>query len=120
MPPDQVRQQVEKQFLGTVWEDLDIWRYQKYVEHPPLAKIDAKPYMAMRKWATQFYDVRRSAAYENRPRRARRARTHRDRHPGMPGRGRRPDAGLAVLAEEAAARRCPTSSDCCRRPARRG
>ena len=41
----------------TVWEDLEIWRYQKYVEHPALAKIDAKPYMAMRKWATQFYEV---------------------------------------------------------------
>jgi hypothetical protein len=56
-PPDSVREQVEKQFLGTVWEDLDIWRYQEYVERPPLAKIDAKPYMAMRKWATQFYEV---------------------------------------------------------------
>jgi len=22
-----------------------------------LAKVDAKPYMAMRKWATQFYEV---------------------------------------------------------------
>ena len=48
---------MERQFLKTVWEDLDIWRYQKYVEHPALAKIDAKPYMAMRKWATQFYEV---------------------------------------------------------------
>ncbi|MCV7200444.1 (2Fe-2S)-binding protein [Mycolicibacterium peregrinum] len=57
IPPEQVRKQVEKQFLKTVWEDCDIWRYQKYVEHPPLAKIDAKPYMAMRKWAMQFYEV---------------------------------------------------------------
>jgi hypothetical protein len=48
---------VEKQFLGTVWEDLDIWRYQEYIENPPLAKIDAKPYMALRKWAQQFYEV---------------------------------------------------------------
>jgi hypothetical protein len=57
VPPDKVREQVERQFLGTVWEDLDIWRYQEYIERPPLAKIDAKPYMAMRKWATQFYEV---------------------------------------------------------------
>ena len=48
---------VERQFLGTVWEDLNIWRYQEYVEHPALSKVDAKPYMAMRKWATQFYEV---------------------------------------------------------------
>jgi 3-ketosteroid 9alpha-monooxygenase subunit A len=33
------------------------WRYQKYVEHPPLFKVDAKGYMALRKWATQFYEV---------------------------------------------------------------
>jgi 3-ketosteroid 9alpha-monooxygenase subunit A len=57
VPPHAVRQQVEKQFLGTVWEDLDIWRYQEYVERPPLSKVDAKPYMALRKWATQFYEV---------------------------------------------------------------
>jgi 3-ketosteroid 9alpha-monooxygenase subunit A len=40
-----------------VWDDLDIWRYQEYIEHPALSKVDAKPYMAMRKWATQFYEV---------------------------------------------------------------
>jgi nitrite reductase/ring-hydroxylating ferredoxin subunit len=57
VPPDSVRERVERQFLGTVWEDLDIWRYQEYVEHPSLSKVDAKPYMAMRKWATQFYEV---------------------------------------------------------------
>ena len=57
VPPDKVREQVGRQFLGTVWEDLDIWRYQEYIERPPLATVDAKPYMAMRKWATQFYEV---------------------------------------------------------------
>ena len=31
--------------------------YSVYIEHPALSKIDAKPYMAMRKWATQFYKV---------------------------------------------------------------
>ncbi len=57
VPPPEVIEKVERQFLKTVWEDCDIWRYQKYVENPPLAKIDAKPYMAMRKWAQQFYEV---------------------------------------------------------------
>ena len=43
--------------VGDLWDDLNIWRYQHYVEHPALSKVDAKPYMALRKWATQFYDV---------------------------------------------------------------
>jgi 3-ketosteroid 9alpha-monooxygenase subunit A len=57
VPPEAVRRRIEKQFLVTVWDDLEIWRYQKYVEHPALSKVDAKPYMALRKWAQQFYDV---------------------------------------------------------------
>lgn len=57
VPPDAVRKRIEKQFLVTVWADLDIWRYQKYVEHPALSRVDAKSYMALRKWATQFYEV---------------------------------------------------------------
>jgi phenylpropionate dioxygenase-like ring-hydroxylating dioxygenase large terminal subunit len=57
VPPDSIRKRIEKQFLVTVWDDLEILRYQKYVEHPALAKADAKPYMAMRKWAMQFADV---------------------------------------------------------------
>jgi 3-ketosteroid 9alpha-monooxygenase subunit A len=43
--------------MGTVWDDLNIWRYQEYIEHPALSNVDAKPSMAMRKWATQFYEV---------------------------------------------------------------
>jgi hypothetical protein len=57
VPPDSIRKRIEKQFLVTVWDDLEIWRYQTYVEHPALSKVDAKPYMALRKWAAQFYDV---------------------------------------------------------------
>ena len=48
---------VKEQFLRTLWDDLEIWRYQVYVEHPALAQIDAKPYGAMRKWARQFYEL---------------------------------------------------------------
>jgi hypothetical protein len=54
---DESGELIEKQFLSTVFDDLQIWRYQKYVEHPPLSKVDAKGYMALRKWATQFYEV---------------------------------------------------------------
>jgi 3-Ketosteroid 9alpha-hydroxylase C-terminal domain len=43
--------------LSTVFDDLEIWRYQKYVENPALSKVDAKGYVALRKWAAQFYDV---------------------------------------------------------------
>ncbi|MFI5717752.1 aromatic ring-hydroxylating dioxygenase subunit alpha [Nocardia sp. NPDC051750] len=57
VPPPAVRERVEKQFLITVWDDLSIWRYQKYVEHPALSPQDAKPYMSLRQWATRFYDV---------------------------------------------------------------
>ena len=57
VPQGKLRDVIEKQFLSTVFDDLQIWRYQKYVEHPPLSKVDAKGYMALRKWATQFYEV---------------------------------------------------------------
>jgi hypothetical protein len=57
VPPEKVREQVEKQFLVTVWEDLGLRRHQDYVEHPPLSPTDVKPYLSLRKWATQFYDV---------------------------------------------------------------
>ena len=57
IPPDEVRAKVERQFLKTVWEDCDIWRHQRYIENPPLAAVDAKPYMALRKWAQQFYEI---------------------------------------------------------------
>jgi hypothetical protein len=57
VPPPEVRERVEQQFLVTVWEDLSIWRYQEYVEYPPHSPVDAKAYRSLRKWATQFYDV---------------------------------------------------------------
>ena len=33
-PPEDLRERVEKEFMITMWDDLEIWRYQKYVEHP--------------------------------------------------------------------------------------
>jgi phenylpropionate dioxygenase-like ring-hydroxylating dioxygenase large terminal subunit len=57
VPEGRLRELIEKQFLSTVFDDLQIWRYQKYVERPPLSRVDAKGYMALRKWATQFYEV---------------------------------------------------------------
>ena len=56
-PPEELRRRVEKEFLVTMWDDLEIWRYQKYVEHPALAKQDARPYKSLRQWARQFYDI---------------------------------------------------------------
>ena len=49
--------QIEKQFLVTLWDDLEIWRYQRYVEHPALAQIDAKPFKTVRTWCKRFYEV---------------------------------------------------------------
>jgi nitrite reductase/ring-hydroxylating ferredoxin subunit len=57
VPPPKVREFVERQYLSTVWDDLEIWRYMEFVERPPLAKFDAKPYFELREWAKQFYDV---------------------------------------------------------------
>jgi hypothetical protein len=56
VPQGKLRELFEKQFLSTVFDDLQIWHHQKYVERPPLSKVDAKGYMALRKWATQFYE----------------------------------------------------------------
>ncbi|WP_026342933.1 aromatic ring-hydroxylating dioxygenase subunit alpha [Nocardia sp. BMG111209] len=57
VPPPAVIERVEREFLITVWDDLSIWRYQEYVEHPPLSPIDRKPYLDLRQWALQFYDI---------------------------------------------------------------
>ena len=57
VPSGELRDTIEKHFLSTVFDDLQIWRYQKYVENPALSIQDAKGYMALRKWATQFYEV---------------------------------------------------------------
>jgi hypothetical protein len=42
-------------------EDLVAYRDERgelhVLEHPALSKVDAKGYMALRKWATQFYEV---------------------------------------------------------------
>jgi hypothetical protein len=57
VPPAEIVDMVTKRFLRTVWDDLDIWRYMEFVEKPPLSKVDAEPYFALRKWAQQFYEV---------------------------------------------------------------
>jgi phenylpropionate dioxygenase-like ring-hydroxylating dioxygenase large terminal subunit len=55
--PQAERERARKEFLQTLWDDLEIWRYQIYVENPVLAQQDARPYGALRKWARQFYEV---------------------------------------------------------------
>ena len=37
-PPPELRERIEKEFIVTLWDDLEIWRYQRYVEHPALAQ----------------------------------------------------------------------------------
>lgn len=59
--PDHYRERAAKEFLQTLWDDLEIWRYQIYVEQPALAQQDARPYGALRKWARQFYELEPSA-----------------------------------------------------------
>ncbi|MBL7498670.1 Rieske (2Fe-2S) protein [Frankia sp. CNm7] len=56
-PPPDVLERIEKEFLSTLEDDLEIWRYQAYIDQPKLATQDAKPYMAYRRWATQFYEI---------------------------------------------------------------
>jgi 3-ketosteroid 9alpha-monooxygenase subunit A len=56
-PPLSAIERAKKQFLATLWDDLEIWRYQIYVETPAFAKQDAQPYGALRKWARQFYEL---------------------------------------------------------------
>jgi len=57
VPPPELRAQIEKQFLVTLWDDLEIWRYQRYVEQPALAQIDAKPFKTVRTWCKRFYEL---------------------------------------------------------------
>src|SRR5262249_41279443 len=37
-PPDDLRRRVENQFLSTMEDDLEIWRYQRYITNPALAQ----------------------------------------------------------------------------------
>jgi 3-ketosteroid 9alpha-monooxygenase subunit A len=55
--PAEIREPIEKEFLTTMEDDLEIWRYQDYVDQPAMAKVDAKYFMTLRKWAKQFYEV---------------------------------------------------------------
>ena len=66
-PPEELRERIEKEFIVTLWDDLEIWRYQKYVEHPALAQQDARPYGQLRKWAKQFYEIAPDEVVEKAP-----------------------------------------------------
>ncbi len=57
LPPPDLQERIQKEFLSTMADDLEIWRYQRYVENPAFAAQDAKPFKALRKWAQQFYDL---------------------------------------------------------------
>ncbi len=55
--PDDLAERVAKEFLSTVEDDLEIWRYQAWIENPAYSKVDAKGYSTLRKWSKQFFDV---------------------------------------------------------------
>jgi 3-ketosteroid 9alpha-monooxygenase subunit A len=38
-------------------EDIEIWVNQKYIQRPMYAEQDARPYSALRRWCTRFYEV---------------------------------------------------------------
>jgi phenylpropionate dioxygenase-like ring-hydroxylating dioxygenase large terminal subunit len=80
VPPEEVRARIDQDFLATLWDDLEIWRYQEYVLQPALAQIDAKPFKLVRSWCRQFYEI----PPEEPPSRRDTART------GPSGGGRRP------------------------------
>jgi 3-ketosteroid 9alpha-monooxygenase subunit A len=61
-PPEELRAEVERRFLSTLFDDLEIWRYQVYVDRPALAETDAKPFTELRSWARQFYEIEPDAA----------------------------------------------------------
>ena len=98
-----VREQVERQFLGTVWEDLDIWRYQEYIEIR--AGQDRRETLYGHAEVGDAV-LRRAPTPRSRPRETG---PRRDRGPGhtaivtqeCQGAVVGPNAGLAVLAEEA-------------------
>lgn len=55
--PEELLRRVEREFLTTVDDDLNIWRHQVWIENPAYSKVDAKGYAAFRKWCQRFYDV---------------------------------------------------------------
>jgi len=55
--PAPLVEKVTRQFLTTVEDDLEIWRYQKWVDKPVYSRVDAKGYATLRRWSQQFYDV---------------------------------------------------------------
>ena len=59
--PDADAERIRREHLRTLGDDLEIWRYQIYIENPALAQRDAKPYGALRRWARQFYELEPNA-----------------------------------------------------------
>jgi 3-ketosteroid 9alpha-monooxygenase subunit A len=57
VPPEALSERVRKETLSSLGADLEIWRYQVYIETPAFAQQDARPYGAIRKWARQFYEI---------------------------------------------------------------
>lgn len=52
-----IQERIKNEILTTVDEDLLVWRHQKYVDRPMLAKQDVKAFNMLRKWQAGFYDL---------------------------------------------------------------
>jgi hypothetical protein len=37
-------------------KDVTIWENMRYMDRPPLVPEEARPFKALRVWASQFYD----------------------------------------------------------------
>jgi 3-ketosteroid 9alpha-monooxygenase subunit A len=57
VPSPGILDRIRERYLQTLSDDLEIWRYQIYIETPAFAQRDARPYGALRKWARQFYEI---------------------------------------------------------------
>jgi hypothetical protein len=51
---DLARRRTTEQFKQTD-RDVVIWENMKYIDRPPVTKIEAKPYRAFRTWSDRFY-----------------------------------------------------------------
>jgi 3-ketosteroid 9alpha-monooxygenase subunit A len=56
-PSEKLVEKVQREFLTTVDDDLNIWRHQKWIDQPIYSKADAKGYATLRKWSHLFYDI---------------------------------------------------------------
>lgn len=53
--PGAFTSKIIRHFNGQFEADFPIWENMLLVDHPPFAKVEAKPFRAVRRWLAQFY-----------------------------------------------------------------